>query len=65
MQILSQNVHNLQESTWNLGVLQVKYVWYLSENEMVPIEFKENTHLWIANINKIPKGSRVKGHVCK
>ncbi len=50
---------------WNLGVIQVKCEWYLNENEIVPIEVKENTHLWILNIDKIPKGSKVKGHVCK
>jgi hypothetical protein len=38
---------------WNLGAMQAKCEWNLSENGMVPIELKENTHLWIAKINKV------------
>jgi hypothetical protein len=36
---------------WNLGAMQAKCD--LSENDMVPIELKENTHMWIAKINKV------------
>jgi hypothetical protein len=49
----------MHESMWNLGAMQAKCEWNPSEIDMVPFKLKENTHLWIAKINKVQKASRV------